>query len=169
MIAKEEHEKNFLQMQKMATECFLHQGEHAPQIMNLTKDGEMQIIVVAGMENDKHKDQLVEMMIELVEKGSQSIAFITEAWTVCQTDFNEGQDHTNVRPSQHPNRKEILMITYSTPADIIREEDPWSARMGKLQEQLRLSEWTLMEIPKMNPGRFTNIWRKARGKHFQDN
>jgi hypothetical protein len=177
MTTKEEHEHNFQQMQKIAAQCFLHQGEHAPQIMNLTKDGEMQIVLVVGMDDDEQKDKVAEMMVRFVEDGSQAVAFITEAWTVCQTDLDEGQNCTNVRPSQHPNRKEILMVTYSTPfaewvasADIIREEtDPWGGRMSDLQENLRLSEWTRMEIPGMNPGRFTNIWRKARGKHFQEN
>jgi hypothetical protein len=180
-MTKDEHIENLRVVQKMAREAFLKQGHHIPQIININKDGGWEIMVIADMENDEHKDMLAELMKQLVEKGSQAVIFIGEAWTVVQpnTDLKEA---LKIRPSQHPDRIEVLMVQCSTSAGelitsapIIREveNNPWDRRMAGLpldSEKPKLGEWTgLQEQTDWTVGRFSNIWGQVRQKHSQDN
>jgi hypothetical protein len=95
------------------------------------------------------------------------------------TDLKEA---LKIRPSQHPDRIEVLMVQCSTSAGelitsapIIREveNNPWDRRMAGLpldSEKPKLGEWTgLQEQTDWTVGRFSNIWGQVRQKHSQDN
>ena len=89
-----------------AARIFRQDGEIIPIWHAVPAKGE-HFLIATPWKNDDEKEATVELLREaFLEHKVQKYAFMVEAWVVEKTDTLDGP-----RPSEHPDRREVLRIT----------------------------------------------------------
>jgi hypothetical protein len=135
-----------------------------PAIMTVKNEGEeVDVFIISNMD-ESAKDSVSEFMVELVDKGAQAVAFVSESWMVSVT---SPKDY-NIKPSTHPDRIEVVYIAYSFiggewGSSAVIEKQP-QTQENYADPTDTLGEWKV-DTNGVVKGRFSHIWSKARARH----
>jgi len=161
---------------KAAKKSFLREGEHAPLVTAMISNpssGKFDIVVLAGLGDLFGTDEGKATAAMIIEKMSDQVkplalAFITEAWTLSieasDKDKVLSEDGSyqseSVRPHNHPNRVEALVIVMET----FDKECISSFQIEREGDRISLkkhyeSNWLLKKDEKVS-GLFTNLLSK---------
>lgn len=152
--------KRLLQMARTVME---HQGCHLPQLIRM-RNGKAELYTISEMDSEDHKNKLEQMIVKFVDEGSDSICFISEAWSLPTEYFETWKQYPSVH--DNPHKVEILSAIYSTKSTEIHA----SATINRNNDEVLLSEWQITDLTgHQTTGRFTQFWEKARRKHYKDN
>jgi hypothetical protein len=140
---------------------FLKMGELPPTWFLQKKSGEVGIFCTPWGDTDE-KDSVNDQMKSLMERNEiVRYALVTESWLVTLPSPPEGttiKSYRGPRPSQHPDRKEVIIVvggdregnSVEGSADIIRD-DGGKATLGEFK--LEFNKYTMQ-------GRFVNLLRR---------
>lgn len=123
-----DHVRMFDFMIEGAVKCFTARGGHVPMVFGLKHQAKPIILPVPQLGGD-FRPLALNAMRNLAVMGADAVVLVVEAWQL--TDVNEEElKEWAGRVSEHPQRKEVLQVTYSAKrcdkvayAEIIREGD----------------------------------------------
>lgn len=96
---------------KIAHALFEHDHEVLP-MWHIVKDDGTHALIPTPWASDDEKDRTIDALRDIFKKEHvQRYAFICEAWSVLASDRRQAQDVIDKRPSQHPDRREVLRVT----------------------------------------------------------
>lgn len=86
-----------------------------PMLLTMGKRGQA-IMVIPGLPDEAAKDKAADMIAaNLAVATADEAVFISAAWMVKSDDAPDGQ--IDVMPSQHPQKREVVFLAYSTRED----------------------------------------------------
>jgi hypothetical protein len=108
--------------------------------------------------DNRTKDALVLVLMTAIKKErAEAIGTIFSAWSVEGEAAQESVEH-NTRPRDHPQRKEMLIITLVEPGNV---RICWAEILRSETETPRLSEWQEDETTQRLEGRFIQPLQEA--------
>jgi hypothetical protein len=142
---------------KYAQEQFKHEDDDwEPMLLAWNRDGQLLVTSLgAHMTDDAAKDRLAEEVIPqaIRDQGITALVMVLSAWTAHYTPDEE----KIVRPSEHPNRVEILEVFAMDRFDVVTQ----LARIRRHQGcGPSLSEWEVIDAKSIT-GRFVEPIRRA--------
>lgn len=150
----EEHRQKVIEL---VTKMFNEQKEMSSSLISDygTEDTGGLSFGLIPMADDDDKNAFVGWLKERIQKNEiRNFCFVSEAWMVKGS--NDDLD-TNVRPSEHPDKTEILMASFAT----AKGEYQYHAEIVTVRGHKALLKWQFMGVAGFS-GRFCNLFQKAK-------